>query len=299
MQVLVTGGSGFIGSHLVDKLIENGIDVRVFDKYKPKRDDVEWFKGDILSEKDVLEACRDVEVIFHLAAIADVNVALSYFETCFMINEIGTMNFLKGAIAREVERFVLASTTWVYGRTEGPVDENTPVPLPDHIYTKTKIGQEQLVYAWNQHYGLPFTILRYGIPYGPRMRSNMAIAIFVRKAVRHEPITIFGDGEQGRCFIYVEDLAEGNVAASSENAKNEVINLAGPEFITIKDIVKTLQEFFGDVSVKNEPPRPHDFKGSIIIIEKAKKLLQWEPKTPFREGLRKYIEYVKSTASKG
>lgn len=299
MQVLVTGGSGFIGGHLVDKLTENGIDVRVFDKYKPKRDDVEWFKGDILSEKDVLEACRDVEVIFHLAAIADVNVALSHFKTCFMINEIGTMNVLKGALAREVERFVLASTTWVYGRTEGPVDENTPVPLPDHIYTKTKIGQEQLVYTWNQHHGLPFTILRYGIPYGPRMRSNMAIAIFVRKAMRHEPITIFGDGEQGRSFIYVEDLAEGNVAALKEDAKNEIFNLAGSEFVTINHIAKQLQETFGDITIRHTPSRPHDFRGTRVRIEKAKKFLGWRPKISFNEGLRRYIEYVKSvTATK-
>ncbi len=297
MQILVTGGSGFIGSHIVDKLVENGYEVRVFDRVKPLREDVEWLNGDLLNEKDVLEACKDIEAIFHLAAIADVNVALSHFDVCLTINEMGTMNILKSATAQEVERVILASTTWVYGRNKGVVDESTPIPFPEHIYTKTKIGQEQLLYSWNQHHGLPYTILRYDIPYGPRMRSNMAIAIFVKRALRQEPIIIFGDGNQGRCFIYIEDLVEGNVASLTESARNEIINLAGPEFVTMNDIAENLKEIFGDIQIKHEPPRPHDFEGSVTSIEKAKKLLKWKPKTAFKEGLRKYIEYVKSTSS--
>jgi UDP-glucose 4-epimerase len=294
LKVLVTGGSGFIGSHIVDKLKQKEYEVRVFDKQKPRRDDVEWMEGDLLNEKDVIDACKDVEVIFHLAAIADVNVALSHFETCFLVNELGTMNFLKGAQAEEVERFILASTTWVYGNSYERVDENTPIPLPDHIYTKTKIGQEQLVYAWHKHNGLPFTILRFDIPYGPRMRANMAISIFARRAMRHEPITIFGDGNQGRCFIYVEDLAEGNVAAIKDEAKNDTFNLAGSEFVTMNQIVENLQKIFGNLEVRHEPPRPHDFKGVMVSIEKAKERLKWEPKTPFEKGLKRFVESVKA-----
>lgn len=293
MKVLVTGGSGFIGSHVVDKLRQQDYEVRVFDKQKPLRGDVEWANGDLLNERDVLEACKDVEVIFHLAAIADVNVALSHFETCFMVNELGTMNFLKGAQAEEVERLILASTTWVYGNLYEKVDETTPIPLPDHIYTKTKVGQEQLVYAWHKHYGLPFTILRFDIPYGPRMRSNMAISIFARKAMRHEPITIFGDGSQGRCFIYVEDLADGNVAALEESGKNEIFNLAGREFVTMNQIVQVLEAIFGKLQVKHEAARPHDFKGAIVSAKKAKNLLNWEARTPFEKGLKNYVEFIK------
>ncbi|HKZ93503.1 MAG TPA: NAD-dependent epimerase/dehydratase family protein [Candidatus Bathyarchaeia archaeon] len=294
MRVLVTGGSGFIGSHVVDKLVENGYEVRVFDRVKPLREDVQWFNGDLLNEKDVLEACKDIEAIYHLAAIADVNVALSHFDVCLMVNEMGTMNFLKSATAEEVERIVLASTSWVYGKTKGVVTEETPIPFPDHIYTKTKIGQEHLLFSWHKHHGLPYTILRFDIPYGPRMRSNMAISIFVRRALRKEPITIFGDGRQGRCWIYVEDLAEGNVAALAEGGKNQIINLAGPEFITMNQIADALKEIFGDIPLKYEPARPHDFEGSITNIERARALLKWTPKTPFSEGLRKYVEHVKS-----
>jgi len=295
LRVLVTGGSGFIGSHVVDKLVENSYEVRVFDRVKPLREDVEWFNGDLLNEKDVLEACKDVEAIYHLAAIADVNVALSHFDVCLMVNEMGTMNFLKSATAEEVERIVLASTSWVYGKTKGVVTEDTPIPFPEHIYTKTKIGQEHLLYSWHQHYGLPFTILRFDIPYGPRMRSNMAISIFVRRAMRKEPITIFGDGEQGRCWIYVEDLAEGNVAALAEGGKNQIINLAGSQFVTMNEIADALKDLFGDIPIKHEAARPHDFEGSVTNIEKARKLLKWQPKTLFKEGLRKYVHFVKNT----
>jgi len=296
MLVLVSGGSGFIGSHVVDRLLKEGYSVRVFDKAKPLQEGVEWFKGDLLNEKDVLDACKDVEAVFHLAAIADVNVALSHFGTCLMINEMGTMNFLQSATAEEVDRIVLASTSWVYGRSKGVVTEETPIPFPDHIYTKTKIGQEHLLFSWNQHYGLPYTILRYDIPYGPRMRSNMAISIFVRKAMRGEPITIFGDGKQGRCWIYIEDLAEGNVAALADAAKDQIINLAGSEFVSMNQIAEYLHEFFGNLGIRREPSRPHDFEGSVTSIEKARKLLSWKPKTSFKDGLCKYVEYAKSSS---
>jgi UDP-glucose 4-epimerase len=294
MVVLVTGGSGFIGSHLVDKLCEKGYDVRVFDLVKPHREDVEWFKGDLIRKDCVLKAFRDVEYVFHLGAIADVNVALSKPELCVHVNEVGTLNVLQAAQSFEVERLLLASTTWVYGRTEGIVTEETPLPAPDHLYTATKIGQEYLLISWNKHYRLPYTILRYGIPYGPGMRTNMAIAIFTRRAIRKEPITIFGDGNQGRCFIYVEDLAEGNVAALNERAKNQIINLAGKEFVTINNVVDELRNIFGDITVKHEPLRSGDFKGAVVSIEKAEKLLRWKPKTNFSDGLRKYVESVKN-----
>lgn len=294
MNVLVTGGSGFIGSHIVDKLVAKGCGVRVFDERKPLREDVEWIKGNLLNENDILEACKDVEYIYHLAAVADVNIALSHPALCLQINEIGTMNLLTAASAMEAERVILASTTWVYGKTEGKVDENTPLPSPDHIYTKTKIGQEHLLIAWEKHTGLPYTILRYDIPYGPRMRANMAVAIFVRKALKKEPITIFGDGEQGRCFIHVEDLAEGNVAALQSAARNQIFNVAGTEFITINKIVETLQENFRTLKIEHAPQRPSDFKGAIVSIGKAQKMLSWKPKVKFREGLKKFIRYTQT-----
>jgi len=296
MVVLVTGGSGFIGSHITSELIERGYNVRVFDQRKPLHGNVTWFKGDLLNEKDVLEACEDVEYIYHLAAIADVNAALSHPELCLVVNETGTVNLLKAAGAKEVDRVILASTTWVYGKTEGLVDETTSIPMPDHIYTKTKIGQEQLVHAWFKHYGLRYTILRYDIPYGPGMRSNMAIAIFVRKSIQKEAISVFGDGTQGRCFIYVGDLAEGNIAALKGSAENQIFNLAGAEFVTINQVVDNLKEIFKKVKVEYKSSRPEDFRGARVSIAKAKQLLGWEPKTNFKEGLGLYTKYLMKEA---
>jgi UDP-glucose 4-epimerase len=292
MNVLVTGGSGFIGSHLVDSLVKNGCTVRVFDGQKPHRDDVEWFRGDLLNENEVLTACKDMQFAYHLAAIADVNIAISNATLCLKVNEIGTLNLLKAASSMEVDRVILASTTWVYGKAEEEVSEDTPIPPPDHIYTKTKIGQEHLVIAYYQHTGLPYTILRYDIPYGPRMRSNLVMAIFVRKAMQGQPVVVYGDGNQGRCFIHVEDLAEGNVAALSSSARNEVFNLAGPEFVTVNKIVETLRESFKDLRVDHLPPRPNDFKGVIVNAEKAQKLLKWKPTIKLEPGLRSYIAFV-------
>ncbi|MGD9131069.1 MAG: NAD-dependent epimerase/dehydratase family protein [Candidatus Bathyarchaeota archaeon] len=295
MVVLVTGGSGFIGGHVTDKLVEKGYDVRVFDQIKPLREDIEWFRGNLLNQNDLLLACKDVETIYHLAAIADVGVAISDPYACININEVGTVNILRACTSREVERIILASTTWVYGKTEEVVNEESSLPLPDHVYTKTKIGQEQLVYAWHEHFGQPYTILRYDIPYGTRMRSNMAIAIFARKAMNKEPITVFGDGTQGRCFIYIEDLAEGNIASMKPEGKNQIFNLAGAEFVTINTIIENLEKIFGSLNVSREKPRPNDFKGVIVSIDRAEKVLGWTPKVAFSKGLNNYVEFINAS----
>lgn len=290
MVVVVTGGSGFIGSHVVDALRKKGHGVRVFDQAKPERDDVEWVKGDLRSKEDAYNAVRDAEAVFHLAAVADVNVATTDPQLCLDVNELGTLNLLNACTGEEVDRFILASTVWVYGRAVGTVNEETPINLPNDIYTKTKIGQEHLVHSWAKSHPLKYTILRYDIPYGPRMRSNMAIAAFVRRAMNKEPISIFGDGNQGRCWIYVTDLAEAHTLALVPKAEGQIINVAGKDFVTIAEIVDMLKKKLGDFPVKHEPTRPGDFAGVKTSIEKAKSVLGWTPAVSFNDGLSKYID---------
>jgi len=280
---------------VVDALLSEGFTVRVFDRAKPLNDEVEWLKGDLLSNDDVNDAVQDVETVFHLAAVADVSVATTDPELCLRVNELGTLNLLSASAGREVERFVLASTVWVYGKTNGIVTEETPTPLPNDIYTKTKIGQEHLVYSWGQSHSLPYVILRYDIPYGPRMRSNMAIAAFVRRAMRKEPLTVYGEGKQGRCWIFASDLATAHWRVLNDAAKNQIMNLAGGEFVTISEIVSLLSKIFGDLPVRHEPSRPGDFEGVRTSVEKARGLIGWSPTTRFAEGLSKYVAYVKGS----
>jgi len=281
----------------VDALVGEGFTVRVFDKARPPNDKVDWFRGDLLSKEDVDDATQDVETVFHLAAVADVNVSVADPELCLAVNELGTLSMLRACLGREVERFILASTVWVYGKASGVVTEDTPIPPPIDVYTKTKIGQEHLVYSWCRSHSLSYTILRYDIPYGPGMRGNMAIANFVRRAMRKEPVTIYGDGTQGRCWVFITDLAQGNCLASKETARNETINLAGKEFVTISEILDLLEKEFGSLPVRHEPPRPSDFKGVKTSIEKAQNLIGWSPETSFAEGLSRYITYIRGLHS--
>jgi len=290
LEVVVTGGSGFIGSHVVDALRKKGHAVRVFDQAKPGRDDVEWVKGDLRSKEDAYNAVRDADAVFHLAAVADVNIATTDPQLCLDVNELGTLNLLNACTGEEVDRFILASTVWVYGRAVGTVNEETPINLPNDIYTKTKIGQEHLVHSWTRSHPLKYTILRYDIPYGPRMRLNMAIAAFVRRAMNKEPISVFGDGNQGRCWIYVTDLAEAHTLALGSAAEGKIINVAGKDFVTIAQIVELLKKQLGDFPVKHEPARPGDFAGVRTSIAKAKEVLGWTPAVSFNDGLAMYIK---------
>lgn len=137
---------------------------------------------------------------------------------------------------------------------------------------------------------MEITILRYGIPYGPRARDGAVIPIFVRKALNGEPLTIAGDGSQFRKFIYVEDLAEGNVLALQSVAKNKVYNLDGSSKVTIKQIAETIRNIIGDVKIEYTSARPEDFSGKEVLSELAKRELGWEAKTNIEEGVRRYIE---------
>lgn len=300
MKVLVTGGSGFIGSHLVDKLIDKGIDVRVYDGIMPNfRKDVEFYQGSILDMTALGFAMNGIDVVFHLAAIADVKDVYSSPYYTESINVRGTINVLEAAREANIKRVIYGSTTWVYSEAEmDRVDETTPLHAPSHFYTATKLAGEYYCQSYSKLYGLEVTILRYGIPYGPRARDGAVIPIFVRKAINGEPLTIAGDGSQFRKFIYVEDLAEGNVLALKNIAKNKIYNLDGNEKITVKQITETIKQFLGSIKIEYIPARSGDFAGKEVSSDKAKKELGWEAKTSFEEGMRRYIKWYKEKENK-
>lgn len=300
-KVAVTGGSGFIGSHVVDSLKEAGHEVVVIDCHaKPHRSDVGFESVDLLDFASVLEATRGAEHIFHIAAVSNVNYAHKYPVYTTELNVTGTANVLEAARVHKAKRVYFASTVWVYNgsQEESPVTENSPFYLPGagHIYTSTKMAAEMLFHNYQQLYGVDFTILRYGIPYGPRMREELLIPIFLKKAFNGEPLTIMGEGEQYRNFIYVKDMARAHILAMEEGAKNQIYNLEGPEKVTVRRVAESIQNLIGKEKVRVEfkPARPGDFGGKEVSAEKAAKDLNWRAKTTFEEGLAATTDYFKS-----
>jgi UDP-glucose 4-epimerase len=303
VRVLVTGGSGFIGSHVVDKLRDAGHEPVIFDlRHSPHhgRGEVDTCIGDLLNVDDLTEAMRGCDAVAHLAASADVGIVAEEPVEAESLNSRGTLNVLQAAREAGVDRVIYASTIWVYSDGCGAqVDEETTVGLPSHLYTATKLAGEMYCKSYSELYDVEFTILRFGIPYGPRARPAAVIPAFVRKALDGEPLTIAGAGDQSRRFVYVEDLAEGVAAALSPVAANRVYNLVSDRDVSIREIAHTVRELVGDVDVVHTEARNADFGGVVVCGKRASRELGWEASTPFEEGLRRYIDWYKSHATNG
>lgn len=301
MKVGVIGGSGFIGSHIVDKLLAEGHDVTVFDIMKPHRDDVRHVFLDLLDfHRVTIALAGNYDVIYLLAAMANVNDVYKNPVETALVNFQGVVNVLE-AMRRYGGRLIFASTVWVYMLAETEkVNENTSLLIQNvnHTYTASKVAAELYIQSYNKLYETEFTILRYGIPYGPRGREGTLITNFVIRALRGLPLIITGNPNQYRNFIYVEDLAEGNVAALKSEAKNEIFNLDGMRPITIAEVAETVNKLIGNVKIEYKDARPGDYHGTIASNEKALTKLEWKPKTDLEEGIRKYIDWYKKFFNK-
>jgi UDP-glucose 4-epimerase len=299
MKVLVTGGAGFIGSHVVDKLLAAGHEPAILDLIpSPYHPDVETVLGDLCDSAVVHQALAGVDAVLHLAAVADVDQVAKDPRLTDQVNTRGTHTVLEGAREAGVQRFVYASTIWVYGDAAGPeaVDEDTPLGLPKHFYTATKIAGEMYTASYGELYDLEWTILRFGIPYGPRARPTAVVPAFTAKALAGQPLTIAGDGTQSRRFVYVEDLAEGVVASLVPEAANRVYNLVGRENTSVRAIARAVRDVVGDVPIEHIEGRTGDLHGGNISGERAATELGWEPRTAFTDGVRRYVEWVTAEA---
>jgi UDP-glucose 4-epimerase len=295
-KVLVTGGAGFIGSHVVDKLIERGLEPRIFDlepsSYHP---DVDTVTGDLTNLEEVRVAVAGCDTVIHLAAIADVNHVAADPAYAEVVNSRGTFQVLEAARAAGVSRVVYGSTIWVYNGQDVLADEDTSVQLPSHLYTATKLAGEMYCRAYTEQYGLECTILRFGIPFGPRARAAAVVPAFVKKALAGEPLTIAGDGSQARRFVYVEDLADGVArAALAPVAANRVYNLVGDESVTIREIATIVRDLVGDVDILHVEKRAGDFSGTEVSGRRADLELGWTASTPFEDGVRRYVEWLRA-----
>ena len=294
MHVAVTGGSGFIGSHVVDHLLRAGHTVCVLDLKPPHRNDVDWRANDLRTPEEALEATRGCDAVMHLAAMANVNdVAAAPYESA-ELNLGATAALLDAARRHGISHFVFASTVWVYEASDDiHVDETTPL-RPDgakHLYTAEKIAGELLVNAYSQLLDLPVTVLRYGIPYGPRMREQLVIPIFIKKALHGEPLTISGDGKQYRNFIYVEDLADAHVRVLDRHATG-TFNLEGPKEVAIIEVAEAINaRIAGNGGIQRMEARAGDYQGRVVSRTHAKDVLDWEPATGFESGLDSTLDW--------
>jgi UDP-glucose 4-epimerase len=295
-RILVTGGSGFVGSHVVDGLLAAGYEPRIFDivpsAHHPARS-VDTYLGDVSDGAALRDAMVDCDAVIHLAAIADVSQVAIDPIFAEQVNAGGTLRVLEAAREAGVSRVLYASTIWVYGDTNGDrVDEASPlVGLPRHPYTATKIAGEMYCSSHAELYGTEFTILRFGIPYGPRARPAAVVPQFVRRALAGEPLSIAGSGRSSRRFIYVEDLARGCIAALAPQASNRVYNLVGDEDVTILQIAEHVRDLIGSVEIVHTEGRVGDFAGAQVSAARAGRELGWCAPTTFAEGLRAYASW--------
>jgi UDP-glucose 4-epimerase len=307
MKIAVIGGSGFIGSHVVDKLLEAGHDVTVFDIMRPHRDYIRHVFLDLLDfHRVVVALAGGFDAVYLLAAMANVDDVVESPLESVLVNSQGAVNVLE-AVRRHGGRLILASTSWIYtmagdnGAAHPSIDEEEPLRLHkvNHVYTASKIAAELYIRSYNTLYGVEYTILRYGTPYGPRGRKGTVISNCIEQALCGKPLIIKGDGRQTRNFVYVEDLAEGNVAALQPAARNGTFNLDGRRSVSIREIAETIRNLLGSVEIRYEEGRPGDFQGGVISCERALTDLGWSPKTEIREGISRYIDWRRGVSSSG
>jgi UDP-glucose 4-epimerase len=302
-KILVTGGAGFIGSHIVDRLAPDN-DVTVLDNlYRGSLDNlansrVEFVRGDILDRKLVTRLVSQAEYVFHLAALTSVIRSMEEPEAYIKANIDGTFNLLEACRTAKIKRFVFSSSAAVFGDAQYiPVDENHPLN-PKSPYAVTKLAGEKLITAYFHSYGLPGVALRYFNIYGPRQdRSEYGnvISIYFRKFKVRQPVTVYGDGEQTRDLIYVQDVVKANLlAAVSPKAPGEVFNIATGEAPTINHLIKIIRKVSGwEGQVNYAAERAGEIKHSRASITKAKDLLGYRPGVTLDQGLALTWESLK------
>jgi UDP-glucose 4-epimerase len=301
-RVLVTGGAGFIGSHVVDRLRAAGHEPVIYDMrpspFHVNGNRAETVIGSILDIDALTRAMRHCDAVMHLAAAADVGEVEKAPVESEELNSRGTLCVLQAARDAGVKRVVYASTIWVYSDVDAEqVDEDTPLAPPAHLYTATKLAGELYCKSYAELYGLEYSIMRFGIPYGPRARPAAVIPMFVNKALAGEPLTLAGGGLQTRRFVYVEDLAEGCVRGLDPVAAGRTYNLVSNEDTSIRDIADHVKAILGDVKIVTTEGRAGDFKGAEISGTRAAQELGWTPQTAFADGVARYVEWHQEAAA--
>ncbi len=306
-RILVTGGAGFIGSHLVDKLLEEKVEVIAFDNLSTgKLSNIElhmndrdfvFLKGDIRDREAVNKAIDGTDAVFHEAALVSVTRSIEDPIATNDVNVTGTLNVLKACVDNKVKRLVFASSSSVYGDTETLPKRENMIPNPISPYAVSKMAAENYVRVFCRAYGLETVCLRYFNVYGPRQTSGPysgVISIFVNSLLNNIQPTIFGDGEQTRDFTNVADVVEANICAlKSDRAIGDVFNVAAGYPITINKLANLLQKITGKKGLEaiHVEPRVGDIRHSYADVSKAKDILDYRPRVSLPKGLTELVEY--------
>lgn len=305
MQALVTGGAGFIGSHLVDRLLREGHTVRVLDDLSTgKRENLspraELIVGDVRNPAQVDAVARGCEVIFHQAAVVSVPASIADPQRSHDVNIQGTLNVLLAAREHRVRRVVFACSAAVYGEEPTLPKRETMTPEPISPYGIEKLAGEHYVLAWARFYGVEGVALRYFNVFGPRQdpRSPYSgvISIFVDRATSRSEVTLYGDGEQSRDFIFVDDVVTANMlAATALTASGRAYNIGRGESTTLNALLGTLAKIVGtEIIARHEPARDGDIRHSVADITRARSELGFVPKVTVDAGLRALLEHLQT-----
>ena len=309
MKALVTGGAGFIGSHLVDTLVQMGHEVAVLDNLATGNPDnwaypryVEFIRGDIRDLNTVYRAMEDVDVVYHQAAIPSVPRSVSDPVTCHEVNVTGTFNVLLAARDAGVRRVVYASSSSIYGDTVELPKRESMTPKPLSPYAAAKLAGEHYARLFTQLYGLETVGLRYFNVFGPRQSPNSeyaaAIPKFVSRILMGEAPVIFGDGEQTRDFTAVQNVVQANLGAGrapAENAAGKAYNVGCGERISLNELIRVINRLAGrNIQPEYLPARAGDVRDSLADISAARRDLGFEPRVRLEEGLSFLMESMQA-----
>jgi len=306
VKVVVTGGAGFIGSHIVEHWYEKGADVHILDSLRSGYEkninnfsNVVFQKGSITDKNLTNSVIEGADYVFNLAALVSVPESLEKTDECIDINVKGLLNILDASKEHGVKKVVHSSSAAIYGDDPRLPKDISMRPKPQTPYGITKLDGEYYLQMYYEQYGLPTTSLRYFNVFGPRQDPKSqyaaAIPIFVFKALKNETITIYGDGEQTRDFVYVKDVVKANVLAAESNGVAGVFNVANENAITIKNLAELIIKTTNSKSeILFEDERPGDIKHSLASIKETRETLKFEPSFDLISSLETTIKYFQN-----
>ena len=304
MKTLILGGAGFIGSHLAEALLAQGHEVRIFDRPHiqipaelKECHGIEWMQGDFLSVADIQAAVDGVELIFHLVSTTLPKNSNDDPGYDVGTNVIGSLHLLDAAVRLGIRKIVfISSGGTIYGiPNQIPIPETHPTD-PLVSYGISKLAIEKYLKLYHELHGLDYAVLRVANPYGERQRTDMAqgaVAVFAKKALAGETIEIWGDGSVTRDYIYIADLIEAFVLAASYQGQERIFNIGGGHGLSLNQLLATLEELLArPVNRRFLPARNFDVPVNILDITRAREVLGWAPRTPFKVGLQRTLQWL-------